>query len=825
MKLELDRAQSARGDGDDAHLGFAFGAPIGSRGHFVVALEAQQMDPIDGCAEARAWCAESVGLFDNNAINRPPFPPAPGPGLYPQTDPTLPRWNVAADIRSAMISTRGVIFGSGGPVQVTADGTGAEPFDVGGFPVANGGGTQVGGDGTPVYAWDSLRANVDRRVVYASFDRALTDRLSLVVEASAGRAETTNRQRSWPIPLVRIWPENAFIQNNPALLVALAANQIPPGFAYLNKDWSDQADTRNETTTDVRRLVLGFDGAIGDSSWTWDAYYQLGTTNREQLVADVPHLTRQILALDSILDANGNPICRSGVLPPRPFLREVDPRLAEGCVPINPFGTGPIPAEALAYVFGYLRQTLDYDQHVAAFTASGEIGQGWGAGPIRLAAGLEHRAESGNLPAADELPEYLRTDFTIQYGDSVLGDVDIDELFAEIDLPIVNVFELNVASRKSFYTNTGALDANRETRRHSVSTWKVSGNWTVAEPLTIRFSQSRDIRVAGFNELYFSRTWEPPQACINPWTSNPQDFCRALQLGNFDLDPERADTTTLGFVITRPRLGLRVAADYYDIDIAGAISRGSYSRVQDGCLARIAEFCDAFNADLDIAERAATLLDPNDPLGGFVDIVSVRFAAFNYEHFLARGVDLTANWARSLARGSLNLRLIASRALEQRFTTLFNPTGENRAGMTGAGSEGYGSDGTAAPDWLANLIVTWQRGRATLTGQMRYTSAGILDYQRIGPEDTGFALNLEDSISTNRVPAHYTFNVATSYELPHKRDHAIELYGVVNNLLDEDPPIAPPGIGGTNPVSFDTIGRYYRLGLRMRFRPASGGER
>jgi hypothetical protein len=55
----------------------------------------------------------------------------------------------------------------------------------------------------------------------------------------------------------------------------------------------------------------------------------------------------------------------------------------------------------------------------------------------------------------------------------------------------------------------------------------------------------------------------------------------------------------------------------------------------------------------------------------------------------------------------------------------------------------------------------------------------------------------------------------------------MELFAVVNNLLDADPKIAPPlttgavvsggGASITNPVFYDAIGRRYRVGLRFQF--------
>jgi iron complex outermembrane receptor protein len=42
------------------------------------------------------------------------------------------------------------------------------------------------------------------------------------------------------------------------------------------------------------------------------------------------------------------------------------------------------------------------------------------------------------------------------------------------------------------------------------------------------------------------------------------------------------------------------------------------------------------------------------------------------------------------------------------------------------------------------------------------------------------------------------------------------VYGVVDNLFDRDPPLTATAQGGTNQVYFDPIGRYFKIGARMK---------
>jgi outer membrane receptor protein involved in Fe transport len=46
----------------------------------------------------------------------------------------------------------------------------------------------------------------------------------------------------------------------------------------------------------------------------------------------------------------------------------------------------------------------------------------------------------------------------------------------------------------------------------------------------------------------------------------------------------------------------------------------------------------------------------------------------------------------------------------------------------------------------------------------------------------------------------------------------VQLFGIVNNLFDRDPPNdLPSSFGVTNPVLYDSIGRTFKAGFRFSF--------
>ena len=56
--------------------------------------------------------------------------------------------------------------------------------------------------------------------------------------------------------------------------------------------------------------MLGLEGRIGESSWSWDAYYQKGKTDREQIGYDYRSSQRILFAVDAVVGPNGQPMCR-----------------------------------------------------------------------------------------------------------------------------------------------------------------------------------------------------------------------------------------------------------------------------------------------------------------------------------------------------------------------------------------------------------------------------------------------------------------------------------------------------------------------------------
>lgn len=785
-KSEIAFGRTGQGDGNDHYYGFAWGGGIGEAGHLTLGLEFQSMDPVEDCIE-RSWCARGASVRENR--------------LHRQNG--APNFIYREGARLDM-STRGVFVAQGR--ELDAGGTRLLPYRASG-PY------QVGGDGQHVYLDTTLRTNVEREIAYARYHRWLNDDFSFSIESSFGTVDSWTPQDSIDLFGAQLKADNFFLNR-------LAENPCAatPDACFLNKDFSAQVASSNETRTRLGRFTFGVGNRFGATSWTWDAWYQFGRSDMLQAVHDSRHARRMMFALDAVDDGSGRAMCRVTRDGIGNF--DGDPRLADGCVPLNLFGTGAIPQDAFDYAWGRILEDTRVEQDMFEFVSSGELADGFGAGPVRAALGFSWRDERLRNVADMAQPDYVRTDYNSQFGETFGGDVGVVEYFAELELPLTQSLGAQLATRRSRYTNTAGIGTPVEGQRfrYDIDSWKANAHWDPAQWLTLRASRSHDLRAPNFRELYYGKVFPKGDIfgyCDNPWSGNrfegwytfTGDPCRAELHGGIDLKPESAMTTTYGFVVALPAWNARLSADYFDIEIADAITPASWSDTIDRChRTRDAEFCSLIQGEL---------LDAGDPLGGFARIDVVSSKALNQRVYETRGIDIAADWSHTYAAGTLTLHLMATHMISQLVQPEPNsPLLRNIAGMTGSPYGGF--DWEAGPDWSGQLLASFVRGAFTTTLQGHYVSAGIKDAARIGPETPGYATTLAGSIDDNHVPSYtvWALNGAYAFRLFGAK---AEFFGGIQNLFDRDPPLIGTGIGGTNAVLFDTLGRRYRVGLRTQF--------
>jgi outer membrane receptor protein involved in Fe transport len=808
-RIDMDYQQSMHSDAKDKHAAAAFGQSFaGDRGHFILGGEWEDMDAV-GCVDSRSFCAKNAGFYQNTT----------GVG---------PLYLKGENLRSNQISESGVLQlpplapGATQPASIfqsNADGTGVIPYNLGAAPFAGQGSpnnTVVGGDGVPIYQYTNLRAPVDRKVAMGALKFALTDTLNLTADASYGHVETVNRNAA----LTNIFVPVSTL--NPFAAPVLAAAGTTTGL--VGKAWDLQSDSYTRFTTQVKRASIGLDGRFGDTSWTWDGYYQIGRTNREQLVNDNLHNNAATLAYNVVTDpSTGNPVCAAKLDPTNPAFALYDPALIQSCVPVNIFGTKALTRAQHDYLFGNLDERLVYTQQVFAINTTGTLFSGFGAGDVQAAVGYEHRDELGHNLEPDQ-PGYIRTDYLIQYGEPFSGDVKVDEAYVETNIPVLKDLaaakrlDFDLAVRESRYRNQGLEGTTGLYRTHNLTTWKVNGTWDVVDWFRFRGSQSRDSRAGNFRELYYGQKIGAGGlfGYCGPAGTAFTDPCNWSLEGNPDLRPEKSDTTTFGFVVSPTDWveGLQFSVDYFRIKIKDAIQQANIQDVEDGCRVRNDPAACA------LIQFDGTTYPVTDPVTGvttiYQGIENIRALSFNGAAYEFKGLDFSSTYNMQLQNGgNLTFRLLAENMMRQVFQNNPRTAPVNIVGQTGTANS-FLSDNQPQPKWTGSLTGTYSQGPASVTAQMRFVAHGNMDYN----DPSGLNYEVSD------VPSYQIFTLSGTWNFKNiGTAENLQLFGVVDNLFNKQPPFASGasafglsnGNGGTNPVFYDTLGRMYRVGLRMMF--------
>jgi len=366
----------------------------------------------------------------------------------------------------------------------------------------------------------------------------------------------------------------------------------------------------------------------------------------------------------------------------------------------------------------------------------------------------------------------------------------VKEGFLETVLPVVSAsapfksIDLDLGARLTDYSSSGR-----------VTTWKGGISYTVFDDLRVRATRSRDIRAPNLSELY--QTGSLNFTNVNdPAAGGASTFIRNPMPPNANLAPEKADTTTIG-LIYQPKWasGLHTSLDAYDINVKNVISQLAPQDVLNRCSEGDASLCSLVHRDS----------------GGALTEIDTPF--INLARFHTRGMDIEARYEVPLSswsdhlRGHLTLRALANYV--DLFATSNGVTTVNEAGAVGAVNlpSNLGATG-GVPHWRANLSGNYGLGPWSFYVEGRFVGDGKVD-NLYGPSD----------IPNNHVPARFYVNTSVSFTLYSSKQRELQLFGVVNNLFDRDPPIIVSTFispQATNPTLYDVIGRTFLVGVRFR---------
>jgi iron complex outermembrane recepter protein len=831
LKFQADYGQTFHHDGGDTHFSVGYGSDLGDRMHFIVGAEYENSEDIGLCSQVRDWCKSSNALYTNTL-----YAGAPATATTPAIPPNgMPHYIIGPNGTLANQSRTGVLTPCNiavpvcipfGPQYIfNSAGTAATPFNPGQYVDGAGvfGFSQgAGATGAGAYDGTTLKPSVKRYTGLANADFKITDNLSSFLQVMYARSEAVNPiangaigpislevGRGVFVPLSsQIAATNAYL---PAQFQPGGANALPAGGALLGYNMNGIAPARNETNNRVTRITGGLKGTIS-SSWNWDAYFEYGENKNDQALFHNVVGTFLQQALDAVRDpVTGNIVCRSG---------------APGCVPLNLFGANNANQAALDYAFRTLREFSTLKQTVVSANIGGDLFDGFGAGPVKAEFGAEARRDTADV-THDLANQPWYKQYFLSYGLDYAGRISVLEGYGEVtvpvlkDLPLAKYVELDAAIRETNNKNkdetAGAATEGLEVT-HNIPSWKLSFVWDLTDWFRLRGTRSRDVRAAGFRELYesYAVTAGGPFGTITNPQTNQSQVVTALTGGSINLEPERADTTTVGFVFA-PRSGplerFQFSADWYRIVINDPITGPPFGlgvqNIVNLCHSGVQAFCDRI-----------TFGTP----GNYSTITTVNNTAVNLGQFETRGVDFEATYRLPLQdlsgglRGDLSFRLLTS--------LLYNMTIDNGLGsppVDYAGQSGptaaFGGFNTS-PRWQSNFFVTYGAGPLTTTLQVRYIGRGSYEAitafggAPVAPGDPGYSTTNPNSINTNSVASAVYLNLSGSYEFG---EH-VSVFASINNLTNRDPPIAPGGNGyPTNPVYFDTYGLTWKVGVRAKF--------
>jgi iron complex outermembrane receptor protein len=752
IRSQLQYGIAQAGDNQDVDAAVAGGTDYLGGRGHIVAAVEYERDGGMGDYYSRSWSRNEWCNVSN---------PTPGVNGYAAN-------NILPNCHSATMTPGGLIVG--GPLngtQFSANGT-PEPFHYGALP---GFFFMSGGDGyhqNPFFLGPQIVPPYKRYSLYVHSDFDAGHGIHPFFEVSYGsvRGNDVGAQ-------LRAFPGMISLSvDNPYLPASIVSQMQADGLKsiILGRAGNDLGNALGESDTSTVRMAAGAKGALR-GSWTWDAYYQYGHNKYDQYEYDDIIPSRLALAVDAVTGPNGQIVCRSTLTNP-----------GNGCQPLDLIGENNFSQAARQYIMGTSEQLNTNVEHVLAADVQGNALQLWD-GPMPVAAGVVYRID--RIDGTTD-PISAQNGFYVFNGQDISGQVRVAEGYVETiapllkNLPLVKSLELNGAIRETGYSLSG-----------KVTTWKAGLVYQPDSMFRFRATRSRDIRAPNTFELF-----SPVNAgftTVIDQKTGIETLPRYYSGGNPNLKPEIGLTDTAGVVFLPGGVldGLSLTLDFYNITVRNVIAQQGGQTILNNCEAGDAADCGFITRDS--AGRVASITDVNQ----------------NLNVLRARGVDFEADYHRELPRdlGSVYFRALATYA--DRLSTASNGgrTVINEAGVDGVGG---------VPHVQASSWITWHYHPWSVTMQNRYVGGGKFSPLYIGPGQPGYSPYLPNSINDNWVPGRFYTNLSLSYDMSLSGARRLEVYGVIDNLFNVDPPVDPGAASSTNSILFDAIGRAFTVGVRLQ---------
>lgn len=553
-----------------------------------------------------------------------------------------------------------------------------------------------------------------------------------------------------------------------------------------------------EFTQDAQtwRFVAGFDGEL-KNGWGWDvAYSQAHFTDTQ------------------VEYGRANPK-RVGIL--------VDPDACADnadCPGVwNPFREGTLTQEMIDYAFLPNSPVIESNLRDFLVNLNGDTG-GFElpGGPIGWAVGYENRYE--DYLSQPDGGAILGEIFAVT-AEKTDGSTRANEAFLELNAPLLS--GVTAAERLTLiaavrYTDYNFLDDAEFNKKFGIE-------WEPLAGLLIRGTYADGFRAPSITELYDPQAQSAQQytdPCIN-WGSNPDatdalrancaadglpsdfdldsDQSQSLFSGNAELEPEKSDSLTIGFVYTPEFVDdLSVGIDYYNIEITDAIGNPGTDNVIRECYAS-----ESFSSPM-----CALILGPDavkfspSPTGSprrdvLQNVVGIDLTNDNLASFETSGIDFDISYLiGQVGPGELKLSMNGSYLMDYTYVTYEGGPSVEAAGKIA--EDQWTGNPAAYNEWRTNLAADYAWGDFGFNWTARYQSAVDL----LQPNET-YLDNSAEAMLYHDIQGTYTFD---------RYDFALG----VRNLLDEEPPyVTEYDDMNTIPASYDTAGRYFYVRAGVKF--------
>jgi outer membrane receptor protein involved in Fe transport len=594
--------------------------------------------------------------------------------------------------------------------------------------------------------------------------------------------------------------------NNPFIPQALRA-ALPATATVMNwqQRFNQMGDRGAENERTTVRAMAGFRGGFASplpvgGDWNWEVSHVFGRTDLDSITDGLVGTDRLYYSLRVESDGAGGYRCADAGA------------RATGCVPVNPFA--PYTQAMKDYLNVRAGQSGRSEIEDTTAFISGSI-FALPAGEVKAVVGAERRSFAGFLDYDEVINRALVTG-------NQIGDIDrvktvTRELFTELSVPILK--DVKFAEELQF---NGSYRTSNPDRGDDYETWGAGLVWEPLSGVRLRVNQARAVRtptpgdLSGRSQTF--GTVDDPCAGLTAANAGsvlgqnclaagvplgyvvPQQTAQSVSgfvTGNPDLDPERANTTTIGVVFT-PRLieGFSFSIDHFKIDLKDAISEVGRQNRADLCYNTVERlYCDSVT-------RGAT---PTVP-GGYA-LTAVDDATLNLGRYVIGGYDIETTYRFDLSRFITGDRDFGAISLRAAMTIYDQADQVTLPGEPLTDLLGFAGGSTTDQGWIKRqgvLDTTYKLGRISANWHMRYVGS------------TNMAQFLDPEF--RKIGTYLYHDLRFGFEF--KKNS--EAYLGVTNLADKDPPFFASSASGTQaldtiPAYYDVFGRSFFAGARVRF--------